>query len=166
MICWQQSSRRICVRHKTPKWHRFASVWVLATKSLSCSKKFLCCDWMEYVNDLMGEMAYIMTFHACVKIDVNYLHVRKWLTSLDMVNFDFVNSIFYGHFMLLETLQNSNGKRHPNMFIIVDFLDVIGRFSEMNPFILSKSGLLRKKLGKIIACTWMEYTFGGNLPKG
>ena len=55
--------------------------------------------------------------------------------------------------MLLETLQNSNGKRHPNMFIIVDFLDVIGRFSEMNSFILSKSGFVRKKLGKIIACT-------------
>ena len=70
-----------------------------------------------------------------------------------MVNFDFVNSIFCGTFMLLETLQNSNGKRHPNMFIIVDFLDVIGRFSEMNPFILSKSGFVRKKLGKIIACT-------------
>ena len=112
----------------------------------------------------MSEMAYIMKFHACVKIDVNYLHVRKWLTSLDMVNFDFVNSIFCGTFMLLETLQNSNGKRHPNMFIIVDFLDVIGRFSEMNPFILSKSGFVRKKLGKIIACTWMEYLFGGNLP--
>ena len=39
------------------------------------------------------------------------------------------------------------------MFIIVDFLDVIGRFSEMNPFILSKSGFVRKKLGKIIACS-------------
>ena len=116
----------------------------------------------------MSEMAYIMTFHAGVKIDVNYLHVRKWLTSLDMVNFDFVNSIFCGTgtFMLLETPQNSNGKRHPNMFIIVYFLDVIGRFSEMNPFILSKSGFVRKKLGKIIACTWMEYTFGGNLPLG
>ena len=100
---------------------------------------------MEYINDLMSEMAYIMTFHACVKIDVNYLHVRQWLTSLDMVNFDFVNSIFCGTFMLLETLQNSNGKRHPNMYIIVDFLDVIGRFSETNPFILSKSGFVRKK---------------------
>ena len=111
-------------------------------------------------------MAYIMTFHACVKIDVNYLHVRKWLTSLDMVNFDYVNSIFSGTFMLLETPQNSNEKRHPNMFIIVYFLDVIGRFSEMNPFILSKSGFVRKKLqvGKIIACTSMEYIFGGNLP--
>ena len=52
-----------------------------------------------------------------------------------MVNFDVVNFIFCGTFMLLETLQNSYGKRHPNMFIIVDFLDVIGRFSEMNPFI-------------------------------
>ena len=81
-----------------------------------------------------------------------------------MVNFDFVNSIFCGTFMLLETLQNSNGKRHPNMFIIVDFLEVIGRFCEINTFILSKSGFVRKKLGKIIACTWMEYTFGGNLP--
>ena len=70
-----------------------------------------------------------------------------------MVNFDFVNLISCGTFMLLETLQNSNGKRHPNMLIIVDFLDVIERFSEMNPFILSKSGFVRKKLGKIIACT-------------
>ena len=42
-----------------------------------CTKKFLCCDWMKYINDLMSEMAYIMTFHACVKIDVNYFHVRK-----------------------------------------------------------------------------------------
>ena len=41
---------------------------------LSCTKKFLCCDWMKYINDLMSEMAYIMTFHACVNIDVNYLH--------------------------------------------------------------------------------------------
>ena len=49
--------------------------------------------------------------------------------------FDFVNSIFCGTFMLLETPQNSNRKRHPNMYIIVYFLDVIGRFSEMNPFI-------------------------------
>ena len=55
--------------------------------------------------------------------------------------------------MLLETLQNSNGKRHPNMFIIVDFLDVMGRLSEMVSFILSKSDFVRKKLGKIIACT-------------
>ena len=100
---------------------------------------------MKYINDFMSEMAYIMTFHACVKIDVNYLHVRKWLTSLDMVNFDFVNSILCGTFMLSETLHNLNGKRHPNMFIIVDVLDVIGRFSEMNPFILSKSCFVRKK---------------------
>ena len=47
------------------------------------------------------------------------------------------------------------------MFIIVDLLDVIGCFSEMNPFILSKSGFVRKKLGKYIACTCMEYTFRG-----
>ena len=107
LICskclFQCKGSKLSFRHKTPKWHRFASIWVLATRSLSCTKKFLCCDWMKYINDLMSAMAYIMTFHACVKIDVNYLHVRKWLTSLDMVNFDNVNSIFSGTFMLLET---------------------------------------------------------------
>ena len=40
-----------------------------------------------------------------------------------------------------------------------DFLDVTGRFSEMNPFILSKSGFVKKTLGKNIVCTCMEYTF-------
>ena len=44
---------------------------------------------------------------------------------------------------------NSNGKSHMIILIFVDFLDVIGRFSEMNPFILSKSGVVREKLGKI-----------------
>ena len=34
----------------------------------------------------------------------------------------------------------------------------------MNPLILSKLGFVRKKLCKNIACTYMEYTFGGNLP--
>ena len=62
-----------------------------------------------------------------------------------MVNFNFVNYIFCGTFMLLETLQNSNGKRHPNMFIIVDFLDGIGRFSEMNAFFFIQIGLCEEK---------------------
>ena len=62
-----------------------------------------------------------------------------------MVNFDFVNFIFCGTFMLLETLQNSNDNTHPNMFIIVDFIYVIERFSEMNPFIYPNRALWGKK---------------------
>ena len=81
-----------------------------------------------------------------------------------MMSFDFVNFIFCGTFGYLTLVQNPNGKRHPSMLMFVDFLDVIGRFSEMNPFLLSKSGFVREKLGKNIACSCMEYVFRGTLP--
>ena len=49
------------------------------------------------------------------------------------------------HFLWSFWLQNSNDKRHQSMLIFVDFLDVIGRFSEMNQFFLFKSGFMREK---------------------
>ena len=51
-------------------------------------------------------------------------------------------------------------------FYFLRYFYVVGIAAGMNPFILSKSGFVKKKLGKIIACTCMEYTFGGNLPGG
>ena len=55
-------------------------------------------------------------------------------------------------------------KRTPSILIFVDFLDVIGRFSEMNPFILSKPGIVRKNFVKNIACTCMEYICARKIP--
>ena len=39
-------------------------------------------------------------WHTFIKIYLNYLHVRKWLASLEMIRFDFVNLIFCGTFGL------------------------------------------------------------------
>ena len=52
---------------------------------------------------------------------------------------------FLRYFCFVGNAAEFEWERHPNMFIIVDFLDVIGRFSEMNSFYFIQIGLCEGK---------------------
>ena len=79
------------MRHKTPWWHKFASIWVLATQSLSSTKKIPLL-WLDEIHKWPYECIGLSYDMPCM--------CKNWcelFTCMEMIDF-----IRYGEFWFCE----------------------------------------------------------------
>ena len=83
----------------------------------------------------------------CKKKYIDLFTCKKMIDFINMVSFRFCEFHFLRYFLSSSNVYRILMEKGTRTFLknFVNFLDVIGRVSEMNPFILSKSGFVRKK---------------------